>query len=331
MKESDIRPQNLLTEYLRLSAKDTETYFSDKSLRQAVPCPACGDEHSVAEFDKHGFSYVSCVNCHSLYLSPRPTLAAFEQFYVDSPSSNYWADVFFPHVAEARRDHIFKPRVMQIADYFSQRATKIDSVMDVGAGYGIFLQEWKKHHPEHHVCAVEPGSKLAQECRNKDIETLEALAENASQWAGKSDLVTCFEVIEHAHTPLAFIAALKLLSKPGGHVLISGLGVDGFDIQTLWQKSNSISPPHHINFMSVEGFKALFEAAGFEDVDVISPGKLDVDITVKALNNDPELAQQHRFASLLARKGQQTLQDFQQFLQQHQLSSHVWVIAKNPE
>jgi hypothetical protein len=113
-------------------------------------------------------------------------------------------------------------------------------------------------------------------------------------------------------------------------VLISGLGVDGFDIQVLWEHSKSISPPHHINFMSVKGFEMLFEKAGFIDIDVLTPGKLDVEIVSKALDSSLKLTEINRFAVLLNRRGSTTQNDFQKFLIKHRMSSHVWVFAKRP-
>ncbi len=331
MKEEDIRPSYLHEEYLRLSKNDARKFFSDDSRWQVLPCPACDSENVEYCFNKDGFRYSQCSDCRTLYQSPRPSIEEFEAFYVDSPSSNYWAEVFFPKIAEARRELIFRPRVKQITEYCKEKNLSHNTIIDVGAGFGIFLDEWRYQHPIDFLYAIEPGMKLAQACRNKEIETLEVLAEHAKTWTEKGDLITCFEVIEHVHSPIDFIKSLRTLTKPGGHVLVSGLGVDGYDIQVLWNESKSISPPHHINFMSVRGFELLFERAGFEDVDVLTPGKLDVEIVKKALDANPELANQNRFAELISKSSEQVQVEFQTFLQNNRMSSHVWVFAKRPE
>jgi len=330
VKEEDIRPQDLHEEYLRLSRKDAETFFSDTSNFQDIACPACNTKDVEETFTKDGFGYVCCSQCGTLFQSPRPTVEAFEQFYMESPSSNYWAETFFPRIAEARREHIFKPRVKRISSYCGDNNISHDTVIDVGAGYGIFLDEWRKQHPDDSIKAIEPGAKLAHECQSKNIETLEVFAEDAKDWHKTGDLITCFEVIEHVHSPIDFIRSLGLLAKHGSHILISGLGVDGYDIQVLWEQSKSISPPHHINFMSVRGFEILFERVGFVDVDVFTPGVLDVEIVAKAVNADPALEQKDRFAALLSKSNEQTKNDFQEFLQKHRMSSHIWVIARKP-
>ena len=331
MKEEDIRPAEVHEEYLKLSKADAVVFFSDHTHRFDLLCPACDVSDGVPAFHKDGFGYVLCKSCGTLYQSPRPTEEAFQLFYEDSPSSIYWAKTFFPKIAEARRHMIIKQRVERITKYCQEYEVLHNTVIDVGAGHGIFLQEWKKQHPDDLVCAIEPGAKLAQACRDKGILTLETHGEYAKAWEGKADLTTCFEVIEHVYSPLNFLQALAAITAPGGAVLITGLGVDGYDIQTLWEQSKSISPPHHINFMSVKGFKLLFKRAGFIDVDLFTPGELDVEIVSKAMAGTPELAVKNRFAALLALKGKQVQKEFQEFLKKNFLSSHVWVIAKRPE
>jgi SAM-dependent methyltransferase len=328
MKEEQIRPAQILDEYLRLSAKDAHDYFKD-GIRTGIPCVACGStENQVFQFHKHGFDYQLCSTCHSLYLSPRPDKAAFDQFYVDSPSSNYWANVFFPTVAEPRRDLLFAPKAKQILELCEQRNVTLDTYIDVGAGYGILLEEFRKLSPKTKIMAVEPGAELAKTCREKGLEVLEATAEDAHEWNDKADLVTCFEVLEHAHCPLTFLESLKNLAKDGGQVLITTLTCDGFDIQCLWENSKSVSPPHHINFLSVAGLKELMERAGLSDVYIHTPGKLDVNIVENYCKQNPEhLGKLPNFAQTLLKRDEQTKENFQQFLKDNQMSSHVWAIG----
>ena len=110
---------------------------------------------------------------------------------------------------------------------------------------------------------------------------------------------------------------------------MSGLGVEGFDIQLLWEKSKSISPPHHINFISIKGFEILFAQAGFECIEVSTPGELDVDIVLNAFQEDNSL-NLGRFERLLLSREGKDLGEFQKFLAQHKLSSHCWVSARKP-
>lgn len=329
MKEEDIRPEALARRYYELSAADAQRCFPLGIARHDLPCVACGGTAVALAFTKNGFGYGRCADCGTLFQTPRPGIDAFEAFYRDSESSNYWSDVFFPAVAEVRRERIFRPRVERLAMIAGSSLPPSATVIDVGAGYGIFLDEWRKVRSADRLIAIEPSAHLASECRAKGFATLEDIVENVAGLENAADLVVCFEVLEHVHQPVEFLATLRGLARPGGLVFISTLGVDGFDIQTLWDKSNVVFPPHHINFLSVAGFARLFERVGLADVEITTPGQLDVDIVRNAVKSDPALLEGQRFLARLV--GDDALAaSFQAFLAANRLSSHSWVIGRRP-
>lgn len=328
MKEHEIRPQALLDRYIELSTLDAKLCF-EGSPRQEIPCVACGGSDSAHQFDKSGFAYSLCSECGTLFQNPRPPIGAFEAFYRKSESSRYWAEVFFPAVAEVRREKIFRPRAERLAGLCRERNLDVRELIDVGAGYGLLLDEWRKLSPQTHALAVEPSASLARECRAKGFEVVEDIVENVRGYDRTADLVACFEVLEHVYDPLKFLEGLKSLTRPGGCVFISTLGIDGFDLQVLWERAGQISPPHHINFLSVSGFERLFQRAGLIDISITTPGELDVDIVRNAAARDTTLLQGQRFLrSLLA--SDEDAEVFQRFLTDRRKSSHVWVIARRP-
>lgn len=326
MKEHEIRPKDLLNRYVELSALDADIFFAEAATF-SIACVGCGGIKATPQFKKNRFAYATCDDCGTLFQCPRASMQVFEKFYRDSTSSRYWAEVFYPAVAEVRREKIFRPRVDRLGALCLERKLTVNRLIDVGAGYGVFLDEWRAKFPATQIVAVEPSASLASECRTKGFEVIEDVVENVTVGNASADLVTCFEVLEHAHDPLAFIQSLSNLAKPGGYVFISTLGVDGFDIQILWEKSQQISPPHHINFLSIKGFEKLFERAGLVDISVITPGQLDVDIIRNAVKADPTLLEGQQFLTNLL-KDERKAEAFQMFLTQQKLSSHVWVIGR---
>ena len=326
MNEADIRPDFLLNRYLELSSRDAEHFF-DRVERQDLPCVACASEKHHKQFIKHGFEYALCEQCSTLYQTPRPPLSAFEAFYRNSDSSKFWAEEFFPAVAEARRDHIFRPRAEKLIGLCDEHDIFVENIVDVGAGYGIFLEEWRKKMPKTNFLAIEPSGSLATQCRAKDFIVAQDMVENVLEYKNFADLVVCFEVLEHVFDPVLFVKALAGLARNNGYIFISTLSVEGFDIQTLWESSNSISPPHHINFISIAGFRALFERAGLMVVDISTPGVLDVDIVKNYCkkNSDPYAC--GRFVYQLLQNDQYA-KNFQEFLIKNLMSSHAWILAK---
>ena len=326
MKEQEIRPKDIFYEYLRLSENDAKKCFPSNK-RYKIDCPACKSSNLRDEFEKNSFTYVSCNSCHSLFLSPRPSEESFNEFYKDSKSSKYWAENFFPATAESRREKIFKPRVKRINNLCNELGFNPSVVMDIGAGYGIFLEEWRKVASNSRVIGVEPSKHLANICRKKDIEVIEEVAEDVKGFDSMVDLLVCFEVLEHIHSPIDFINKLHKLIKPGGYILLSTLTIDGFDLQVLWDKSDSISPPHHINFFSINGFHALLNQCGFKDINTFTPGVLDVDIVNNAILKNPEIIKNHRFLKKII-KDDLLSKSFQEYLSKNKLSSHAWIMAK---
>src|SRR5712671_6158314 len=142
MKESEIRDRQKHSRYLQLVKEDSETIFSDRTTFQSHPCPGCGTEGSSGHlFEKDGFCYIQCSACSTIYCDPRPPIGDLSKLYGDSASTRYWVEEFFGPFIEARREKIFRPR----ADYIAGRFPEFSkgTVGDIGAGFGLFLEELK--------------------------------------------------------------------------------------------------------------------------------------------------------------------------------------------
>ncbi len=327
IKEEEIRPEDLFSEFMRLSMEDAQNFFAAEELTE-IPCPACSCEIDAGGFEKFGFRYVHCKDCGTIYASPRPTPEALLRYYAEADSQSFWSEVILKKTGEKRVQSITLPALARAENIMKDIVGKEPaSVLDVGAANGAFLAEWKNRHPKAELIAVEPGEEPAQKCRDQGMRVYEAFIEDvAGKDGAQGDLVTCFEVLEHVQNPLRFARALFDATNPGGVSVVSCLGADGFDIQVLWQDSRSIMPPYHLNFLSRDGMEKVFRQAGFEKVQILTPGRLDVEIVRRSIERglDPALS---RFEKLLLSRGEETLAAFQMFLADNGLSSHVWIIA----
>ena len=319
MKESEIRPKKLFKEYLSLSKIDAESF--DKTSFESVNCVSCDSFEVKLKYKKDGFKYNICQSCGTLFCSPRPSLDTLNAFYKNSSSAKFWFEEFLPKVEESRRDKIFKKKAVELFDLIDDKKINISNLCDVGAGSGIFIEELKKIKNDIDYFAIEPGEVSSHIISSKGFPVLQKSVEYSKEWFNKFDFVVSLEVLEHVNRPIDFVKSINGLLKNGGYCLITTLGYEGFDILTLGEDSNSISPPHHLNFLSIKGFELLFERAGFSEVHVMTPGVLDVDIV---LNSDKNI----EFVEILKSRGDYVLKEFQEFLIKHKLSSHVWVLAK---
>lgn len=328
MKEEEIRPQQLYNQYLDISRQDIKRLFSDKTQFITVDCPACGCNRQGPGLEKYGFVYVTCIECGSLYLSPRPTADVLDSYYREAESVRFWSTHFYKETVEARREKIFRPRAQLVKELLARGASReAATFVDIGAGYGIFLEEIQRLGAFQTVMGIEPNPEMAKICRQHGFPIIQKTVEAVPVGEVQADFATAFEVLEHVFDPLYFLKVTQRLLKSGGMLLFTTLTVSGFDIQVLWEHSKSVYPPHHINLISVEGMQRLVERAGMQLVELSTPGQLDIDIVANISKENPSLLLPRFVSYLLSKRDEATWQALQHFLSANRLSSHIRVIA----
>ena len=323
MKEEDIRPNEIFKEYLRLCELDSLAFFNDVKLEE-IKCPACG-ETGEASIIKNNFTYDECQSCFTLYVNPRPISKAFENFYKNSDSSKYWATTFYKTTENSRRKQLWLPKAKKIDDLLSENNLDNYSLVDIGGGYGTFVEEFQK------ICSIEsiiiePTSHLAEICRKKGIKVIEKFLENVEKkdLPNNNILFTSYELFEHLHSPIRFLSSLYELMNIGDYFYFTTLSGIGVDIQSLWDDSKSISPPQHLNFFNPNSIKIILEKNNFEIVKINTPGKLDIDI----LNNNFDNLKDRFWKTFISTASDDKKNAMQIFLSSIGYSSHMEVVCK---
>ncbi len=100
------------------------------------------------------------------------------------------------------------------------------SVLDVGCGGGLLSEAMAVAGAT--VTGLDLASELLEVARLHALESgvsvdyrLETAEAHAQSHAGRYDVVTCMEMLEHVPDPGSVIAALARLVRPGGHVFVS--------------------------------------------------------------------------------------------------------------
>ena len=324
MKEQDIRPQALFAEYMRLAAQDAEDYFSSAA-RAHIACPACSAQGQHV-FRKSGFDYEECPECETLYVSPRPPPQAFSRYYTESRSSKFWATTFYRETAEARRERLWKPKARLVGNILERYGFARAALYDIGGGYGIFAQEMKKLG--FRTLVIEPAPHLAAICREAGIETVEAFLEelDASQLAASPRAFASFELFEHLHDPRIFLERIRELLSPGELFIFTTLSGTGVDIRALWEHSNSVMPPYHLNFLNPHSVRTLLSSVGLEALEVTTPGKLDISI----LENNRDHIKDRFWRSVVHLASDEEKADWQEHIARCGWSSHMMVTCRRP-
>lgn len=324
MKESDIRDAKVMDEYVRLLQKDVKRIF-DFTQFVEISCPACGGDKLKKEFDKHGFTYVSCANCGTLFANPRPTPEQLDRLYSQSDSGKFFTEKFFMPYAETRKEQIFRPRAEKIVSMFPECSG--GRIGDIGAGHGIFLEELKEKWSEAALIAIEPSEDMAKVCREKGLRVIEQMFENV-EIAEKEqfDLLCSFELFEHLFAPRLFLEKCNSVLKMNGCLFVSTLNGKGFDIQLLWERHKNVNPPVHLNFFNLNSIRILLEQCGFEVIEATTPGKLDWNI-VEESSRRGEI-EIDRFWTQVMESDEGIREELQNWISRSNFSSHMQIIAK---
>lgn len=98
--------------------------------------------------------------------------------------------------------------------------------LDVGCGGGILAESMAREGAE--VTGLDMGADPLEVARLHALEAgvsvnyiQKTVEEHASEAAGRYDVVTCMEMLEHVPDPESVVKACAQLVKPGGHVFFS--------------------------------------------------------------------------------------------------------------
>ena len=322
MKEAEIRPPGILEAFLTLAEADIPRFFPQRG-RTEIACPACGGASAPA-FTKHGFQYDECPACLTLFVNPRPSAEAFFDYYRNADSCKFWATTFYKATAEARRETLWKPKSAAVRNALASLGCDNATVIDIGGGYGIFAEEYRRL-TGCEVVVVEPSPELAAACRRRNLHVVEQFLEtvtSADLPYGRRAFVS-FELFEHLHDPGVFCGNLFRLMAPGDLLLFTTLSGTGLDIRVLWENSKAVSPPHHLNFLNPRSIKIFLERVGFRVLEVSTPGKLDVDI----LRNNKSLIHDRFWRTFLEAGAEADFAAMQEVVASRGFSSHMMTIC----
>lgn len=323
LKEEEIRPQELFDELLRLNKEDVKEYFTTVNYKK-IYCPACEKESNFL-FIKNGFNIDECSSCKTIFVNPRPEKKAFDQFYTDSKSTKFWANEFYKATENSRREKLWKPKAKLIDELISKHSKNTKCIIDIGGGYGVFVEEFVKLNSINHLI-IEPSKYLSSICREKNLNVLEKFLEDVEQkeLPKENKTFVSFELFEHLHNPRLFLETLYSLLDNDDTFIFTTLSGMGVDIQVLGEYSKALSPPMHLNFFNPKSIKILLEDIGFKCLDVLTPGKLDIDI----MQNSIDKIEDRFWKNFLEYSNDNEKNKMQSFLSENGLSSHMMIVCK---
>jgi len=340
-KEADIRPNNR-EELWKEQQKDREWLFTRRDQWVTRFCPVCRQSHlsgmQTPCWIKFGFLYFKCTNCGCAYMSPCPSEELLAEFYKISKNAEYWNEEIYPNTKNARIENIELPRIGMMYNavhsfYNTGECPSLHqgTLLEVGAGYGLFGEVIKKHINSNSMF------KSYEALDPYKAENYKVTLEQFDYLENSIDVIVAFEVIEHIFDPCKFLEICGKLLKPDGLIILTCPNVEGFDIALLGDLSDTVDH-EHINYFTIDSFnwlcdKRIDKRLGLKVREVTTPGQLDVELVQKKVKEVPVVRLHVNKNPLLKQilHDEKRAGNFQTFLRENNMSSSMMVVIQKEE
>jgi hypothetical protein len=301
--------------------EDFDHLLAEATFVELSSCPACGSEDTHPDFEKMGLKYVGCSQCQTSFANPRPTKEDLDRFYEESEAIKFWNSALVKKTEEARRQYIIGPRASWVLELASTYEKGEGVLVDFYTKYPGYIMEIVRRGHFKEVLLRKPmlsGQEISQIVGSKAARSLSP---------GSVSVVTAFETLERLFDPRAFLEHIFEVLEPSGIAFLTTISISGFDLSLLRDKARSLLAPTHLTLLSDIGIERIMSRSGFDIIELSTPGRLDVALVRDALEREPHLELPPIIRSILDRS-ERVRAAFQDFLQQANLSSHVWVAVQ---
>ena len=230
-------------------------------------CPLCGSTHyiiakeysikSLIERWTKQYSFVPFADCYKdKILERRICTNCGMNFYnyTIPDTAEFYEKLGKLHNLYAKNKWDYDEAVKIVKKY------KPQSLMDIGCGYGYFLEKIKNAVPN--IAGSEFNPAAINVCKSKNIKLYTT---NLREVPEKFDLITAFQVLEHVKDTKDFIENCLNLLNDNGHLLFVTPNPDGELIK--YNPGILELPPHHCCDISKETYEYIAEKYNLEIVD----------------------------------------------------------------
>ena len=228
--------------------------------QETCNCPLCGHDSQKASGFKQGeFSIVRCGKCNLYYLSPRLSQAAMEQHYANA---NYFEGGDSGYDSYASQETPLRMTFRRLLENLSRRGMCGGSILDVGCGYGYFLDEAADYFEWRGGTDYSEGA--LQRARPRADQVFLGGVESVSSHL-KFDCVVALHVVEHVYDPKSFVESLYDRLNPGGHLLLAAPDMGSWWRPLMGQYWPSFKYPEHVVYYDKTTLEQLMSIVDLMD------------------------------------------------------------------
>jgi len=222
----------------------------------------------VRDSTKHRI--LRCKNCTHIQLSPIPTLAENRKFYDEDRMSK---NIQF-HSIKLMKEKSMSDTLIHV-NLTKKLASKKSKILEIGSGYGFFLEAMKKQ--KFNVTGIEV-SKLRRDYAKKlsKVSVLDYDLHEGVPNIGKYDVIVMFHVLEYIADPIHFLSNTAKLLKPKGKLLVKIPNANDLSLKFHEEYRNWFWIRAHINYFTPKILKHVLKKAGlkkklnFQEYNVIA-------------------------------------------------------------
>ncbi len=209
--------------------------------------------------DSKKYKVVKCLKCGHAQIFPIPKKDEDKKFYDEDRQAkniNYCKGI-----TELKKKT--KEDTLRRVKLINKFTPKNGSVLEIGSGYGFFLEEVRKHG--HKVIGIEISNERRE--YSKKITNVKVLNVNLNEQIlsiGKFDTIALFQVLEHIIDPVIFLKNITKLVKPNGKVIIEVPNFNDFQLELNKAYSEWYWQRAHIHYFSPKMLKHVLLCAGFK-------------------------------------------------------------------
>ncbi|MDE1928441.1 MAG: class I SAM-dependent methyltransferase, partial [Burkholderiales bacterium] len=183
------------------------------------PCVVCATPDPAPQFRRNGFDLVACRACACLYVGQDPAGIDFDALYGADYYRGGHDQVFSDYVGQQAARRAQARRKLWLLRHLPPRIPRRGRLLDVGCAAGFFLAEARAHYEVQGVELSAWSSAWAREQLGLPVHT--GTLQQAALEAGRYDVVTLWDVIEHVPDPVPLLSEAARVLAPGGSVVLT--------------------------------------------------------------------------------------------------------------
>lgn len=220
-------------------------------------CLLCNTENPTALKDYPKVGLVKCDSCKFVFTRKIPSKEELIEYYTNSyERTSYLSPI------TVKRYH-------ELLDRF-EPYRKTGRLLDVGAGYGFFLEIARERGWE--IFGTELTDEAVNHCREKGITMFKGEFQDIPLEPESFDIIISIEVLEHINNPIEYVEKAHEVLRKGGMFYLTTPNFNAYLRYRLKEQYNMIEYPNHLCYYTAKTLRKLFNEHGFRTQRVATTG-----------------------------------------------------------